>query len=123
MNHEHQPSMFGESDLTETPDPKTLARRADPNTSKKAAQQTGQFIGDHYAVILQAMAQLAKPAGAEQMSATLLRGGVKLDPYQIRKRLPELEARGSVRVHMDGGVAAERSTSSGRSERLWELVS
>ena len=117
-----QESMFGGDEIATDIEPKARARRADPATSKDAANAVGQFSGDHYAKIKQAMAQLGRPCGAEQISATLLRGGVKLDAYQIRKRLPELRKLGAVRVVEEGGHEATRETASGRHERMWALV-
>lgn len=126
MNNVTQESMFGGAELADDIEPRARARRDDPGTSKEAAAKVSAFAGNHFDKITQAMKTLAKPAGAEQIAATLLRGGVKLDAYQIRKRLPEMQKRGQVRVaEADRGEhhgELVRETSSGRHERLWELT-
>lgn len=119
-----QPSMWGGDEVAEHIDPKALARRDDPVTSKKAASNVAKFSGKHQEMILQAMKDRGVAMGAEQISAALLRGGVKIDAYQVRKRLPEMKDKGLVKLASgaDDGDHLRR-TSSGQAERLWEVVS
>jgi len=122
-----QDFLFGGDIVATAPAPAPEPRRArkkDPATSQDAAAKVEQFAGSHYQRIEQAMKLIAKPCGAEQISAQLLRGGVKMDAYQVRKRLPEMEKAGTVATVVDviEGTDAVRETSSGRRERLWRLV-
>lgn len=91
---------------------KRLARRTDPDTSHEAAARVHGFKARHHFKILAALKSLGQ-AGAEQVAA--LAG---IDSYAARKRLPELQRLGYVRV-VDGQV---RKTSSGRHERVWSVV-
>lgn len=91
---------------------KRLARRTDPETSHEAAARVHEFKAGHNVKILAALKSLGQ-AGAEQLAE--LAG---IDPYAARKRLPELERMGYVRV-VDGQV---RKTSTGRHERVWSAV-
>jgi predicted ArsR family transcriptional regulator len=91
---------------------KRLARRADPQTSHEAAARVHEFKAGHHIKILTALRRLGQ-AGAEQVAS--LAG---IDSYAARKRLPELERLGYVRV-VDG---ATRKTSTGRHERVWVAV-
>jgi predicted ArsR family transcriptional regulator len=91
--------------------PRTLARRRDPATSQEAAARVAEFAGTHHAKILEALIKIGSPAGAEQIAAYS-----KIDAYQVRKRLPELDRAGLVR-----SFEQTRVTASGRHERLWGL--
>jgi len=92
-------------------EPHTLSRRSDPITSKNAAKRVGEFASTHHDKILEAMANLATPAGAEQIAAYS-----RIDAYQVRKRMPELARAGVVEA-----LELMRPTTSGRFERLWRL--
>jgi transcription initiation factor IIE alpha subunit len=102
---------MNQATLFET-EPRKLARRADPATSQLAASRVHEFAGTHHAKILEAMGDIGRPMGAEQIAAY-----TSIDAYQIRKRLPELERAGLVR-----SFDQTRVTASGRQERLWGLV-
>jgi predicted ArsR family transcriptional regulator len=93
------------------PNPRTLARTSDPGTSKEAAARVREFAGTHYSKIVAALVKLGGPSGAEQIAAYS-----KIDAYQVRKRLPELQRQGVVE-RMD----LSRQTASGRHENLWRL--
>lgn len=96
----------------ERPDPRTLARRDDPGTSKAAAQAAVPLAMDHQLKVLMAMRAMGRPVGAEEIAE---RAG--LEPYQVRKRLPELARQGMVLA-----TDVLRRTRSGRSERLHALT-
>jgi transcription initiation factor IIE alpha subunit len=91
---------------------RTLARRSDPGTSKAAAERVREFAGTHQAKILEAIVELGKPVGAEQIAAR-----TSIDAYQVRKRLPELARAGLIRAY-----DVTRTTASGRTERLWGVA-
>lgn len=87
------------------------ARRRDPITSHEAAASMRDAAAQQTARVLQALRDLGE-AGAEQIAA---RCG--LDAYAVRKRLPEAQRAGL--AVPTGGV---RTTSTGRSERVWRLA-
>lgn len=93
-------------------EPRTLARRTDPATSHAAAARVGEFAATHHGKILEAMRRLGGFGGAEQIAAYS-----KIDAYQVRKRLPELERMGAVRA-----LSQTRQTATGRAERVWVLA-
>jgi hypothetical protein len=93
-------------------EPTTLARRTDPATSHAAAARVREFAATHHGKILAAMRRLGNAGGAEQIAAYS-----KIDAYQVRKRLPELERMGFVRA-----TEQTRQTATGRTERLWILA-
>lgn len=93
------------------PPPRTRARRTDPDTSQLAAARVREFAGTHQAKILDAMKRIGAPAGAEQIAAY-----ARIDAYQVRKRLPELQAAG-----LAFPMNVTRDTVTGRRERLWCL--
>lgn len=102
-----QPSMFVDADLF---DPRLMARSSDPSTSHEAARNARQLAQDHCSQILSAGKRFGH-AGAEQLAAA-----TRLDAYQVRKRLPELERAGGCRR-----TERTRRTASGRTEQVWEF--
>lgn len=88
-----------------------LARRSDPSTSHLAGQRVLEFSDRHQRMILDALAYQRKLGAEEIASAT------GLEPYAVRKRLPELERAGLVST-----TGKTRRTTSGRQERIWELA-
>lgn len=89
-----------------------LARSVDPSTSKAAAATVRCFASEQYGDILNELS-VDRPMGAEQIAKS-----IGLMPYQVRKRLPELEKAGLAKV-MPGET---RRTGAGRLERLWLKV-
>lgn len=103
-----------------SPPSHTLARSTDPGTSRAAAAQVHRFVAGQYREILDAMemvALLADKADGDAVGASAIAGLIGLQPYQVRKRLPELQSAGLVEL-ADGTTR----TSSGRDERLWRLA-
>lgn len=92
-------------------DPKTLARRTDPSTSHQAAARVDEFSPSHREQVLSALRRFGR-AGAEQIAAA-----TKLDAYSVRKRLPELRREGLAECTDD-----ERTTASGRQEKVWRAI-
>ncbi|TSE33482.1 helix-turn-helix domain-containing protein [Tepidimonas charontis] len=88
-----------------------LARKTDPATSHEAARRTAEFAGSQRARIL-AMLRFHGPLTPEQLGAEL---GV--EPYAIRKRLPELQKAG---LAMPTGEV--KPTRSGRHQRVWRAI-
>lgn len=99
-------------DHLSTPAPHTLARASDPSTSHLAAHMATNLAADHRARVLSALAKVEDAAGAEQIAELC-----GLDAYQVRKRLPELQAMGQA-----APTGETRRTSTGRQERLWRLA-
>lgn len=107
-------SLFDEAPVVAPP---ARARKKDPSTSQRSAARVVEFEGSHYDQIIDAMGR-HREMGAEQIASF-----TGIDPYQVRKRLPELQKRNVVRVVLNAdGTAKDRETVSGRYERLWELV-
>jgi predicted ArsR family transcriptional regulator len=100
----HQIDLFSE--------PPRRARRRDPSTSRAAADRVGEFAADHAVRILEALQEHGL-MGAEEIGDR-----IGLDAYAVRKRLPELEREQMVRVV----AGQERTTRSGRRERVWGAV-
>jgi len=92
-------------------EPRRLARHFDPSTSHAAAERVREFSGGQCVAILQVLRQRGS-LSPEQIAAHL-----KLDAYQIRKRLPELQ-----RAGMAEPTGQAVPTVSGRSQRLWRAV-
>lgn len=93
------------------------ARNTDPTTSHGAACMVTQFADDHYSRILKALGIVRAFYGHGKAGAEQIAQDAGLEPYQVRKRLPELARNGDVRPTNE-----TRNTESGRSERVWELV-
>ena len=84
------------------------ARRADPLTSKAAAESAKAFSGEHHAAILEALSQ--GPAGASGIAD---RCG--LLPHQVNRRIHELAKAGRI---IETGRTVK--SASGRGEREWK---
>lgn len=85
------------------------ARRDDVGTSQEAASRVREFDGEHYRLILEALA-----VGCGTIYTIAAR--TRLSHVQIARRLPELEQAGKVRAE---GVAPGPT---GRSCRLWWIA-
>lgn len=99
-----------------------LARNTDPQTSHDAAARVGEFSDSQQQLILACLIEHG-PLGAEGISAMIKQDhDINIQPYAIRKRLPELEkvitahAGDFYTVDPTGNVLR---TSSGRQEREW----
>lgn len=101
---------------------KTRARRNDPETSKDAAASVKALGNKHHAWILQSLGQ-AMVSGTGGLGAEQIAAGINVTPYAARKRLSELEDFGHIRIVIDAatGKPVTRKTTTGRSERLWEM--
>jgi predicted ArsR family transcriptional regulator len=90
-------------------------RRTDPSTSIEAAWMAQSVAKSHQDKIL-ALLRSHKRIGGEPMGAEQIGFFLGIEPYAVRKRLPELMR--------DGFVVAvgERKTSTGRTERTWESL-
>ena len=88
------------------------ARRRDPVTSHDAAESMKTAAAQQAERVLKALRSLGGEAGAEQIAAAC-----GLDAYAVRKRLPELQ-----RLGLAAPTGVVRSTSSGRSERVWRAA-
>ena len=88
------------------------ARQTDPQTSQAAAAQVERFATGQYQLILTALRAGFAPMGAEQIGAA-----IGLDAYAVRKRLAELQ-----QYKLARPTDQTRTTSTGRSERLWVCV-
>jgi hypothetical protein len=93
-------------------DPRKLARSSDPSTSHDAAFQAVRFVRSHHERIAFEMQKAGVPLGAEQIAALC-----DLQPYEVRKRLPEMRVLGKVQP-----TDAVRETLNGRKERVWRLM-
>jgi DNA-binding GntR family transcriptional regulator len=90
-------------------------RRTDPGTSHEAALMAGGLAKGQHGLIRDLLIahrdKGGEPLGAEQIGERL-----GIHACEIRKRLPELESDGEIRV------VGERKTKGGRTERTWELT-
>ena len=84
-------------------------RRTDPGTSHEAAAMAGGLAKTQHGLIRNLLSASDGPMGAEQIGEKL-----GIHACEIRKRLPELERDGEIRV------VGERKTRGGRTERTWE---
>lgn len=84
------------------------ARRADPATSQEAASRVREFEGEHYRLILEALA-----VSNGTIYAVAARS--RLSHVQVARRMPELKSAGKVRP--DGTALGP----TGRSCRVWRL--
>lgn len=86
------------------------ARNTDPVTSHAAADRLA-FRESQWNQILEALSKHGE-LGAEQIATH-----IQLQPYQIRKRLPELQDKGLVTP-----TERTRLTLTRREERVWRLL-
>jgi predicted Rossmann fold nucleotide-binding protein DprA/Smf involved in DNA uptake len=87
--------------------PERAARRSDPATSHKAAQQARALAADHHGRILAALQR--GPAGKSAIAAR-----IGLDGHQVGKRMAEMQRAGLVKL-----TGATVTSESGRAEREW----
>lgn len=100
--------------LSLTLEPRTLARRRDPETSHAAAARVAEFASGHHDLILRVLRDRGPLTGHE------IAAFCPLDAHSILKRLGELEKGGLIRVVTDAeGKAMTRTTPSGRRARVW----
>lgn len=116
--------MSPQIDPFQAPDPRTLARRRNPETSKAAAASAVEFVPDHHAVIVDVMRKHGKNGLTVHEIATFCR----LDAHAIGKRVGELERSGIVETRTvpdgdspDGYTVQCRRTPGGRAARVWFL--
>lgn len=89
-----------------------MVRSSDPTTSQDAAiAATPKLALNQQMLVMGALAALGH-GGAEDVARWC-----QLEPYAVRKRLPELQRQGLVRP-----TGTTVTTSSGRQERVWEPV-
>ena len=87
------------------------ARRTDPAESHAAAASAQDLARQHQVLILGALMQGA--AGVDRIAAI-----TKLSPYQVSKRMSELERGGAAKVVP--GITVQ--SDAGRAQRLWERI-
>lgn len=88
-------------------------RRTDPGTSYEAAVMAGDLARCHQERI-RALLVFNKQQGGEPLGAEQIGYALSIEPYAVRKRLPELMRDGFVTP------VGERKTKTGRTERTWE---
>lgn len=96
--------------------PHRKARRANPVTSKRAAERVPEVAISHHPQILAALGK----AGRRGMTAYEIAALCRLDAHAVGKRMSELQAMGRAAVLVGkDGEAVTRETPSGRSARVW----
>lgn len=76
-------------------EPERLARRSDPETSKRAAEKAGQFKAKHEATIFAYLCGITGGATYRQIAA-----GTGLEPVAVARRMKGLQERAG--VYADG---------------------
>ena len=71
-------------------EPRTMARRTDPRTSKQAASQARDLQSKHHSQIIGALA-MGLPLAAEQIAAY-----IQVNSVAVNRRLAELERAGLI---------------------------
>lgn len=89
-----------------------MARRSDPMTSKKAAEQAKDLMARHHMMIVKALTDFG-PMGKDGI-ASKLRG---LDGVAVCRRLTELHRAGCIRE-----TGRTVKSASGRQEREWKIA-
>lgn len=87
------------------------SRATDPKTSHDAGASMKKAATAQGAAVLMALKMIG-PCGAEEIADR-----IGLDPYAVRKRLPELQDAGLV-----APISQTRKTRTGRAERIWVFV-
>lgn len=93
------------------PEPRTLARRTDPQTSHAAAARVAEFSGSHRAQVLEALKRYG-PLTVDQIATR-----TKLQSQQVNKRTIECQ-----RLGLAEPTGEERLSASGRPERVWKAL-
>lgn len=88
-----------------------LARRSDPETSRQAAERVKEFAAGHHKLILDCLKEHG-PLSPDQIATK-----IRLDKFQICRRLPELQRAGLAQPNGE-----TRRSASGRAERVWCLT-
>jgi len=110
-----QPDFFA----TATPEPRKLARRGAPTTSKAAAASVPHFATAHHAAIVRAMQE----HGANGLTAHEIAARCRLEAHAVGKRMHELEKGRIVAVSRnEDGNDKTRPSPSGRQARVWVLL-
>lgn len=91
-----------------SPDNRQLARRSDPITSHEAAERVKEFAAGHHKMILDCLKEHG-PLSPDQIATK-----IRLDKFQICRRLPELQRAGLAQPNGE-----TRRSASGRNERVW----
>ncbi len=99
-----------------TPEPRKLARRENPKTSKDAAERVRQFAQHHLELILAAI------RGTDGLTVHEIADLIDLDAHAVGKRMAELQHDGLVYVVHHNGLSVTRQSPSGRQARVWGLV-
>lgn len=86
----------------------TLARRTDPITSHEAAEHVNEFAAGHHKLILDCLTEHG-PLSPDQIATK-----IRLDKFQICRRLPEMQRAGLVEP-----TGETRLSATGRKERIW----
>lgn len=94
-------------------DANTLARRADPGTSKQAAERVREFAGKHAAAIFAYLC--ARPTGGTKDE---IAAGTGIDAIAVARRIAELRRTAGV---YDSGET--RKTPTGRAATVWKVRS
>ncbi len=112
--------MKGQEDMQAATErePRTLARRRDPDTSKAAAGRVREFAQAHREQILRALRDHPEGLTVHEIAAF-----TRLDAHAIGKRMNELQADALVYV-MRGLFSEEltRPSPSGRQSRVWSVM-
>ena len=99
--------------------PHRKAQRANPITSKRAAERVPEVAVSHHPQILAALGK----AGRRGMTVYEIAALCRLDAYAVGKRMSELQAMGQAAVLVgEDGQAVTRRTPSGRAARVWAAV-
>lgn len=94
-----------------SPDNRQLARRSDPITSHEAAERVKEFAAGHHKMILDCLKEHG-PLSPDQIATR-----IRLDKFQICRRLPELEKSGHAEP-----TGETRLSATGRKERIWRAL-
>jgi predicted transcriptional regulator len=103
--------MNRDPDLFDLPEPRKLARSADPMTSKLSAIEALQFLGNHHRKIYEALYEMEDGTFYE------IAEQAGMQPAAVWRRLNELERSG--RIFLTG---RERLGPTGRLCRVWAIV-
>ena len=106
MTHEHQPNLF------DAPDPRALARRGDPTTSKLAAEEIVDKLGEDQEFALRCVRARPGPTARE-----LDEEFAPTNPGKLWKRISELASKGLI---VEAGT--RRCRTSGRMARTWKIA-
>lgn len=99
-------------------EPRKLARRNDPGTSKGAAERVREFGQAQRALIVSVLKRFPGGLTVHEIAVSC-----RLDAHSIGKRCGEIEDAGQIEVVLkDDGEPLTRATPSGRQARVWRAV-